>query len=71
MEKLKKLIYGKYQFMILGVYAFFMFLDKCVVKNNDVFNVVMRIVNDIMYVYLFLLALCFFYDMWKEKRDKH
>ena len=51
MEKLKKLIYGKYQFMIIGVYAFFMFLDKCVVKNNDVFNVVMRVVNDVMYVY--------------------
>ena len=57
--------------MIIGVYAFFMFLDKCVVKNNDVFNVVMRVVNDVMYVYLFLFALCFFYDMWEEKRDKH
>ncbi|MDD6711887.1 MAG: hypothetical protein PUE27_07405 [Sharpea porci] len=71
MEKLKKLIYGKYQFLIIGVYAFFMFLDKCVVKDNAVFIAIMRVVNDIMYVYLFLLALCFFYDMWKEKRDKH
>lgn len=71
MEKLKRVIYGKYQYVIIGIYSFFMFLDKCVVKNNDVFNVVMRVVNDVMYVYLFLLALCFFYDMWKEKRDKH
>lgn len=71
MEKLKKLIYGKYQFMIIGVYAFFMFLDKNIVKDNAIFNVVMGVVSDIMYVYLFLLALCFFYDMWEKKRDKH
>lgn len=62
MEKLKKVIYGKYQYVIIGIYAFFMFLDK---------YVVMRVVNDVMYVYLFLLALCFFYDMWEKKRDKH
>ena len=71
MEKLKKLIYGKYQFVIIGVYAFFMFLDQSIVKDNAVFNVVMGVVSDIMYVYLFLLALCFFYDMWEKKRDKH
>ena len=68
MVKLKKFIYGKYQFVIIGIYAFFMFLDQSIVKDNAVFNVIMRVVNDIMYIYLFLLALCFFYDMWKEKR---
>lgn len=71
MEKLKKIIYGKYQFVIIGIYAFFMFLDKSIVKDNTVFCVVMRVVNDIMYIYLFLLALCFFYDKWEEKRHKH
>jgi hypothetical protein len=71
MEKLKKIIYGKYQFVIIGIYAFFMFLDKSIMKDNAVFCVVMRVVNDIMYIYLFLLALCFFYDKWEEKRHKH
>ena len=70
MEKLKKIIYGKYQFVIIGIYAFFMFLDKSIM-DNAVFCVVMRVVNDIMYIYLFLLALCFFYDKWEDKRHKH